>query len=733
MPRAAPLCIRSSRRSLARDAIGNHALVAQRLLRSMGFDSHIYAASAPRRLRHLVRAVESLPGGADAWALYQCSTGSADRRRCSPIGTGPLLVDYHNITPARLFEAVGTARRASSSRGTSASSSGSAQRAVLGIADSAFNQAELDRIGLPGDRGRADPRRRRTPSTREVDRRALDALDRADARGATGCSSGGVAPNKAQHDLVKAFARRTAGATTRTRGCRSSGRRRRRATRRRSASSSKRSASRDAVDDHGRGQRRRAGRALPGGRRVTCASSSTRASACPLLEAMHHRVPIVAYRAVGGARDPRARRALPARQGHRPRLPTAVHRVVLTDPALRAQLVAAGRALASRLRPRAHERDASRGDRRRRGRSRRESDPPVRPDARARRGRRTTRSRRSACCRGRGHESRDLHRRRRTRRWSDARRVTRSTTRWPADVARATTSRSARCVADLCWLATRAARRQPPQPHAGASSTGGTRRSLHTASRGAAAQLPRSPTRCRARHRRLGVQRAELDASRLSPAPPSCRSSSTSTSFDPRSTSRARRLQRREGRRRQRLAVRRPDRAEQVPARHRQGVRRVPAVPRPERPAAPRRRRRVRARMRARCGASSQRSASTTRVDDHRRRLAPERSPRTTGAADVFVVLSASTRASACRCSRRCTTACRSSRSAHRGARDARRRRRCCSTQGSVHRRRRGRSGAHRLRASRATRRRRRAPRCTTSRSRALGPLPRGDGSAVLS
>jgi L-malate glycosyltransferase len=185
-----------------RDAIGNHALVAQRLLRSMGFDSHIYTASVPRRLRHLVRDVRSLPGGADAGVLYQCSTGApvadalADRE-------GPLLVDYHNITPARLFEAwePRIARELDEGR---AQVTRLGERAVLGIGDSAFNRAELDRMGY------------RTTAVapvlvdvkafdRKVDRRALAALT-AEKRGSEWLFVGRVAPNKAQHDVLRAFA-----------------------------------------------------------------------------------------------------------------------------------------------------------------------------------------------------------------------------------------------------------------------------------------------------------------------------------------------------------------------------------------------------------------------------------------------------------------------------------------------------------------------------------------------
>src|SRR3982751_6458959 len=87
-----------------RDAIGNHILHVQAVLRDMDIRSDIYVGDAWREVEKLTTPFRELrvEPGEPTWLLYHASTGSpiADFLRERP---EPKLVDYHNITPASLF------------------------------------------------------------------------------------------------------------------------------------------------------------------------------------------------------------------------------------------------------------------------------------------------------------------------------------------------------------------------------------------------------------------------------------------------------------------------------------------------------------------------------------------------------------------------------------------------------------------------------------------------------
>ncbi len=190
----------------SRDAIGGHVLQLQALLRSRGYRSDIYYANAsPDRLdAGLPMARLAGPPSAGRVLLYQLSIGSgvADLFRERPERK---FVNYHNITPAGLLEAwvpaVGEEVRW-----------GRAQLRELApvtefaIADSRFNEGELRDAGyrstatvpllldLGGFAGTPDPAR-------------LDRLGKARAGGGADLLFvGKVSPHKGQHDLVKALA-----------------------------------------------------------------------------------------------------------------------------------------------------------------------------------------------------------------------------------------------------------------------------------------------------------------------------------------------------------------------------------------------------------------------------------------------------------------------------------------------------------------------------------------------
>lgn len=322
-----------------RDAVGAHTLEVRTVLRELGLDSDIYVGEAHRDVRHSVRHYRELgpARGAPTWLLYQCSTGSpiADWLLERP---EPKLSNYHNITPAPFFEPwephVGAelteARR----------QLGALAPAVeLGIADSAFNQAELVAAGYR--RTTVVPILLDTDAFEDhVDHDELDRLLAAKAGGgADWLFVGRVSPNKAQHHLIKCFAayRRTYDPEARLHIVGGS------------SSHAYWTALERFVAALGLdGAVDLAGSVTPGvlAARYRVADAfvcvSEHEGFCvPLLEAMHHEVPIVAHGAaavpetVAGAGVVLADRSPVT-------VAAAVHRVV-EDGALREALVAAGR------------------------------------------------------------------------------------------------------------------------------------------------------------------------------------------------------------------------------------------------------------------------------------------------------------------------------------------------------------------------------------------------------
>jgi L-malate glycosyltransferase len=187
-----------------RDAIGNHILHVQSVLREMGFQSEIYVADAWREVERLTKPFRELPLEPDepTWLLYHASTGSpiADFLRARP---EPKLVDYHNITPASMFGPwephVGVELQAARRQLAEL-----APHTTLAFADSSYNEAELVALGYRSagvvpilfDAATFDV---------GVDQRIVDRL-RSAATGSVWLFVSRVAPNKAHHDLIKAFA-----------------------------------------------------------------------------------------------------------------------------------------------------------------------------------------------------------------------------------------------------------------------------------------------------------------------------------------------------------------------------------------------------------------------------------------------------------------------------------------------------------------------------------------------
>ena len=189
----------------SRDAIGVHTRTLTEALREAGIDSDIYygnctpdVADAGRPLADLGRP------GRDRWLLYQSSIGSPVYDVLA-MRSEPKLVNYHNITPARLLDpwepAVGyevalgrtqLERLAPDSR--------------LAVADSAFNETELVEAGYTNT-AVVSLLIDMTATGADPDPALAARLGEARARGGADLLFvGKVSPHKAPHDLVKMLA-----------------------------------------------------------------------------------------------------------------------------------------------------------------------------------------------------------------------------------------------------------------------------------------------------------------------------------------------------------------------------------------------------------------------------------------------------------------------------------------------------------------------------------------------
>ena len=317
-------------------AVGGHALEIQRLTRDMGVGGEIFAEhlrmgpGIGRDFRDYGRGVPARPGDV---LLYHMAIGSSVADFAAARAER-LVVDHHNLTPASWFAAweppvvhgIAWGRNQLAQLAT---------RAALGIADSAFNERELMELGYAPttvvpillDTSRFDV---------EVDEAAVDRLATDDD---VWLFVSRVAPNKCQHDLIKAFAahQRAYGARARLRIV--------------GGSSSDRyvQALRDLIDALDLGDRVELVGSVTDAEKVAhfrtadvyVSASEHEGFSVTLLEAMHHGVPIVAYASTAVPETlGRGGLCLPSKSPAT--LAAAVERVVRAGD-LGAELVAAGR------------------------------------------------------------------------------------------------------------------------------------------------------------------------------------------------------------------------------------------------------------------------------------------------------------------------------------------------------------------------------------------------------
>ena len=188
-----------------RDAIGTHTRAVRRLLHDLGIESRVYVGEAREAAKGEVRDYRKYEGaraGQRTWLLYQLSTGSkmVDWLLGRP---EPKLVDYHNITPPGFYFPWEAHIGVELDHGRQQIPV-LAQATELAFCDSAYNESELVDFGYPKtvvapifvDYDSFDA---------GVDTRLLDSL-RSSKRGAEWLFVGRISPNKCQHDVLKAFA-----------------------------------------------------------------------------------------------------------------------------------------------------------------------------------------------------------------------------------------------------------------------------------------------------------------------------------------------------------------------------------------------------------------------------------------------------------------------------------------------------------------------------------------------
>jgi len=188
-------------------AIGTHALAARSVLREAGFESEIFFTETRPAFvgqggfdrKEYGRRFKA---GADDKLIYHLAIGSILAEEL--LGRRErLIVDYHNLTPLRYYAGWAPVAATGVAWGRRQLTQ-LAARTALGIGDSRYNESELVDAGyakttvvpilIPPEVLAIEPDA------------ATVARLRAQATGTTWLFVGRLAPNKAQHDIVKAVA-----------------------------------------------------------------------------------------------------------------------------------------------------------------------------------------------------------------------------------------------------------------------------------------------------------------------------------------------------------------------------------------------------------------------------------------------------------------------------------------------------------------------------------------------
>ena len=315
-------------------AVGQHLLEVQRLCIELGLRSEVFTEFVTPPMAGRGRDFRQYQSNGGDVLLYHVAIGSPVADFVAARAE-PLVVDHHNITPAAYFRDWEPPVMHGIAWGRNQLAQ-LAERTTLGLADSAFNRGELDQLGYA--------RTSVAPilfDTTSFDRPADEAaVDRLAHRGAAWLFVGRVAPNKCQHDVISAFSvyRRVydADAVLRIVGGSSSDTYLRALRGQLAALQIE-----DAVELTGSVTDAELAAHYRSADVFVCLSEHE-GFCVPLLESMHHGVPIVAY-ATTAVPETLGRGGVSLPSKSPTVVAAAVHRV-LGDAELRAQLVDAGRA-----------------------------------------------------------------------------------------------------------------------------------------------------------------------------------------------------------------------------------------------------------------------------------------------------------------------------------------------------------------------------------------------------
>lgn len=187
----------------ARDAVGGHARQIRRVVREeLGLESDVYVVDAQPAVRSISTNYRRhrFDASGESAVLYHLSVGSemVDALLARP---EPVLVDYHNITPAQYFDAWEPSAAYSVTLGRRQIPM-LARSTTAAMADSGFNEDELRTAGYRNT-GVVPILLDTATFQHEVDEALAERLGDG---GPLWLFVGRIAPNKAQHDIVLAFA-----------------------------------------------------------------------------------------------------------------------------------------------------------------------------------------------------------------------------------------------------------------------------------------------------------------------------------------------------------------------------------------------------------------------------------------------------------------------------------------------------------------------------------------------